>query len=94
MSVFKTFDFLRNVCNMKSQLVSVERKLILRKALCHCLQCDSRIAECHRSLQKLLFFCLLFIVKYILSDSDGALSPVSSLNGGGCRIPSSIDLFL
>lgn len=90
--VFKTFDILKNVCNMKSQLVSVERKLILFKALCHCLQGGSRIAECYRSLQKLLF-CLLLILKYILSVSDRVLSSDSSLNGGGHPISSSIYLF-
>lgn len=66
---------------MKSQLVSVERKFILfllRHLIIACKM--ARIAECHRS--------ELYSVKYILSVfflllSDGALSPVSSLNGGG-----------
>lgn len=88
-SVFKTFDILRNVCNMKSQLVSVERKLILFKALCHCLQGGSH-CRMSQKFAKVAFSCLLHIVKYILSVSDGALSPVSSLNGGGRPIPSSI----
>lgn len=58
--VFKTFDILRNVCNMKSQLVSVERKFILFLLRHLIIACKvARIAECHRS--------ELYSVKYILS---------------------------
>lgn len=77
---------------MKSQLVSVERKLIFLRHFviaCKVALALQNVTEVCKS----CFFCLLLILKYILSVSDRGLSSDSSLNGGGHPISSSIYLF-